>query len=66
MSKAGYAKEHWKDWTSDYPWCYHNDGSFWTANWDRCVGELKKNHVLRNKINVIETGCLDNVIIHLF
>ena len=41
---AGYVgnKEHWKDWTSDYPWCYHNDGSFWTANWDRCVGEFKK------------------------
>ena len=46
---AGYVgnKEHWKDWKSDYPWCYHNEGSFWTANWGWCVGELKNNKVLR-------------------
>jgi len=34
---AGAREDWWEEKTSNYPWCYHNDGTFWKANWDFCL-----------------------------
>ena len=37
---AGAREDWWEEKTSNYPWCYHNDGTFWKANWDFCLRQL--------------------------
>ena len=36
---AGAGSYWWEEKTSNYPWCYHNDGTNWN-NWDWCQGQL--------------------------
>jgi len=36
----GFVVNWWEASRSDYPWCYHNDGTFWKASWDWCVEYL--------------------------
>ena len=37
---AGARDDWWEESRSSYPWCYHDDGTFWTAEWDWCYGML--------------------------
>ena len=40
MNYAGYKDPWWEEKTSKYPWCFHNDATFWNSNWDWCIRQL--------------------------